>query len=611
MHVLLIHQTFATPKSPGGTRHYEIGSHLVDSGHTFTAVTSHINYQTRKRWQNDDSELPEGLQIRRTWSTAGVGSGFVNRLTAFFSFMISAVLTGLRVGHVDVVWGTSPPLFQALGAYVVAKMRRVPFVLEIRDLWPDFAVVTGVLRNPILIMISRRIEAFLYRHADLLIVNSPAYVEWVIDRGAAPQQVELIPNGVDVGSFDNAGRDCARAAMGIGDEFVVMYAGAHGLANHLDLILDAAAITQDRDDILFVLVGDGRLKQGLEDRVRSEGLQNVRMFPAVSKAEIPDYLAAADICIAALKPVPLFDKTYPNKVFDYMAASRPTILAIDGVIREVLEEASGGTYVAPDDPDAVAAAITLYASDRDLCRRQGESAKRFVTERFDRREQAQQAERMFQRALRDDVMTGLIGRAVKRMVDLVGAVIAMMLLAVPFLLVAIAIKIDSRGPVFFRQERVGRHGHVFRPWKFRTMVVDAESIGLGLNVGEGDARITRVGRILRAVSGDELPQIIDVILGKMSLVGPRPTLRYQVERYTDEQRRRLLARPGITGLAAISGRNAISWGERIKLDIKYIDRWSLWSDFKILLATPWATWASRNGIYGEDGVNDDFGGTPN
>ena len=610
MHVLLIHQTFATPKSPGGTRHYEIGRHLVDSGHRFTAVTSHINYQTRKPWPDDDDEFPAGFRVERTWSTAGRDNSFVSRLLAFFSFMASAVVTGVRVRNVDVVWGTSPPLFQALGAYIVAKIKRVPFVLEIRDLWPDFAVVTGVLQNPALIYVSRRLESFLYTRADLLIVNSPAYVDWVIERGAAPQKVELIPNGVDVRLFDGADGTGARREMGIGEKFVAMYAGAHGLANHLDLILDAAALLRDRKDILLVLVGDGRDKEHLEARVRSEDLHNVRMFPAVNKAEIPGYLAAADVCIAVLKPVPLFDMTYPNKVFDYMAAGRPTVLAIDGVIRDVVEEASGGVFVPPDDADGVATAITRYAADDELRRRHGENARSFVRDRFDRRDQAGQAERTFQRALRDDVMTGLIGRTAKRAVDLIGATVALLLLAVPFLLTAIAIKIDSRGPVYFRQERVGRHGRRFRPWKFRTMVADAESIGLGLNVEQGDTRITRVGRLLRAVSADELPQIFDVLLGRMSLVGPRPTLPYQVERYTEAQRRRLLAKPGITGLAVINGRNSIPWPERIIFDVQYIDRWSIWSDIKIILLTPWATWVSRHGIYGEDGVNDDFGGTP-
>lgn len=207
-------------------------------------------------------------------------------------------------------------------------------------------------------------------------------------------------------------------------------------------------------------------------------------------------------------------------------------------------------------------------------------------------------------------MTSLAGAAFKRSVDVVGALIGLLILAVPFILVALAIKMDSRGPVFFRQQRVGRNGETIVPWKLRTMVEGAAGTGLGLNVAEHDLRITRVGRLLRAISLDEMPQLINVLQGNMSLVGPRPTLRYQVDRYTQEQRRRLLAKPGITGLAAVTGRNSIPWARRIEIDIHYVDHWSPWLDLKIMALTPWVAWVSRKGLYGEGGVNDDFGGTP-
>ena len=152
-----------------------------------------------------------------------------------------------------------------------------------------------------------------------------------------------------------------------------------------------------------------------------------------------------------------------------------------------------------------------------------------------------------------------------------------------FLVVALAILLDDGRPVFFRQERVGRGGKRFRVFKFRTMVPDAESKGLFTH--ENDPRITRVGRILRRWSLDELPQLLNVLLGQMSLVGPRPTLPYQTEKYTERQKRRLLVRPGITGLAQVKGRNALSWPEKIELDLQYVDRMSLWLDLKIILMT--------------------------
>jgi lipopolysaccharide/colanic/teichoic acid biosynthesis glycosyltransferase len=199
-----------------------------------------------------------------------------------------------------------------------------------------------------------------------------------------------------------------------------------------------------------------------------------------------------------------------------------------------------------------------------------------------------------------------VGRTAKRTLDLVASSLAFLVLACPFAAIAVAIKLDSRGPVFFRQERVGKGGRVFRVWKFRTMVVDAASKGLGVTVAAGDERITRVGRILRAWGLDELPQVLNVLAGEMSLVGPRPTLAYQVEGYDATQRRRLEVRPGITSLAVVSGRNALSWVERIELDVWYIDHGSLGLDLRILLRTLWCVLVTHEGLYGKDGVNDPF-----
>jgi lipopolysaccharide/colanic/teichoic acid biosynthesis glycosyltransferase len=194
----------------------------------------------------------------------------------------------------------------------------------------------------------------------------------------------------------------------------------------------------------------------------------------------------------------------------------------------------------------------------------------------------------------------------KRALDIGTSAVALTLLGLLFAVIALAIKLDSRGPVFFRQERIGRSGKRFRVWKFRTMIVEAINHGLGLNVAHNDSRITRVGRILRNLGLDELPQLLNVLVGEMSLVGPRPTLAYQVERYSPFQKRRLEVRPGITSLAVVLGRNALSWKERIELDVWYIDHGSLRLDLKILLRTLWCVLVTRKGLYGTDGVNDPF-----
>jgi exopolysaccharide biosynthesis polyprenyl glycosylphosphotransferase len=193
----------------------------------------------------------------------------------------------------------------------------------------------------------------------------------------------------------------------------------------------------------------------------------------------------------------------------------------------------------------------------------------------------------------------------KEVFDKAIAIISLIILSPFLIIISVLIKLDSQGPVFFVQKRVGLKGKLFNSIKFRTMVHKAAKRGLGLNIKQDDERITRIGKFLRQWSLDELPQLINVVKGDMSIVGPRPTLPYQVERYNDFQRKRLLVKPGITGWAQVNGRNAISWEERIKLDVWYVDNWSWWLDFKIMLKT-FAVVIKREGLYGRDGINDDF-----
>ena len=198
-----------------------------------------------------------------------------------------------------------------------------------------------------------------------------------------------------------------------------------------------------------------------------------------------------------------------------------------------------------------------------------------------------------------------ISLRIKRIFDILASGIALIVLLPVFIIIGIFIKIDSRGPVFFVQERAGKGGKIFKACKLRTMVDNAVEMGLGYEIAKDDSRITRVGKYLRW-GIDELPQLLNVFRGEMSLVGPRPTLPEQVARYSKEHKRRLEMKPGLTGWALINGRNILSWLERIKLDIWYIDHWSLWLDLKILLRTIWVVIFAREGLYGKDGINWDY-----
>ena len=194
----------------------------------------------------------------------------------------------------------------------------------------------------------------------------------------------------------------------------------------------------------------------------------------------------------------------------------------------------------------------------------------------------------------------------KRLIDIFLSGVALVLLTIPLAIIAVLVRLDSSGSPFFKQERSGKDGKRFVIWKFRTMADGSANLGLGVRTSRDDDRITRVGRFLRMTSLDEVPQLINVFLGDMSLVGPRPTLPYQVETYNAHQRRRLEVRPGITSLASVKGRNSLSWQDRIEFDIWYVDHQSLWVDVKILFRTLWVGFVTREGVYAETGANDDF-----
>lgn len=386
-HILLIHQAFVALDQPGGTRHHELARNLAQRGHRITIIASPVSYLTGKSdapaARRQDDQANGQVTILRTYTYSALHKSFVHRVFSFFSFMVTSFWAGLKVKQVDLVWGTSPPIFQGITAWALARLKRVPFLFEVRDLWPAFAVGVGVLRNPLLIRLSEWLERFLYHHADLIMVNSPGFISHVQQRGA--RRVELVPNGVETGMFDPlAEGENFRAINGLSGKFVVLYAGAHGMSNDLGVLLEAASYLKDRHDISILLLGDGKEKPALVAQADAMKLENVIFLPPVAKAEMGHAIAAADACVAILKPIPLYATVYPNKVFDYMAAGRPVLLAIDGVIREVIEQNNAGIFVPPGNPKLLSNAIIALADDRERGKAMGWNGRKAVEKDFDR-----------------------------------------------------------------------------------------------------------------------------------------------------------------------------------------------------------------------------------
>jgi lipopolysaccharide/colanic/teichoic acid biosynthesis glycosyltransferase len=482
--------------------------------------------------------------------------------------------------------GTSPPIFQAFAAWLVAFLRRRPFLLEVRDLWPEFAIDMGVLKNPLLIWLSRGMECFLYARSTHILANSPAYREYLVRRHVAPLKISLISNGVDPAMFNpESTGERVRQKWGLEGKFVVSYAGAIGMANDIATVIRAADRLRESSDIVLLIAGDGKERPNLEADTKQRGLKNIFFTGTLSKTEVAEVMAASDACIAILKDIPMFRTTYPNKVFDYMAAGRPTLLAIDGVIRKVVEESGAGLFVPPGDDAALARGILNLADIRPEARAMGLRGREFVTKHFNRDQQAAEFVSLVEREVQawKEERHRFYRHFGKRAIDLILTISITVILLPLFAAIVILIKLTSRGPAFFNQRRLGKLGQVFVAYKFRTMLHRDRT--QHVEIRKGNPEVTRVGAFLRRFKLDELPQLLNILKGDMSLVGPRPPLPEQMADYDCESIQRLQVKPGLTGLAQVNGGTEMSWPERWRYDLGYVQQLSLSLDLRILVRT--------------------------
>ncbi len=372
MKILIVHQYYLFAGQPGGSRFNELARHWAKAGHDVTVVAGNQNYATgevlpefRRRWAV--RTLDGSVTVWRCHVPTTYNTGTAGRMWALVGFTASSLLALARVERPDVVLTTSPPLTVAVTGWLLTRLRfrNAKWVFEVRDLWPESAVSTGVLaERSLLTRMLYRLEAAAYRTCDLVNVLTPAFRDDIVRRGLAPaEKISLVPNGADIEAFQPGPRDNGfRRQLGWGDRFVVLYAGAHGRANAVHQLVEAAAALRSRTDILIASAGDGPERKRCELRAAELGLTNLVFLGPVAKEQMPDLVNAADAGAAVLQANPTFKTVYPNKVFDYMACARPVLLAIDGVARSlVCDDAQAGVFAAPEDTEALASAIEWLA----------------------------------------------------------------------------------------------------------------------------------------------------------------------------------------------------------------------------------------------------------
>lgn len=395
MRVLLIHQYFLEEDDAGGSRWNEMTKMWAEEGDKIVVLGGmmHPNGSEKRREYEGKYFVKKQqgeVDVWRCHVSESYNKSFTGRLWAYFSFMFSCLWAGLfKVkGKFDVIVVTSPPLFVGFSAYIISRIKRVPFVFEVRDLWPESAIDTGVLTNKVIIRMAYWFEKFIYKKALLINVLTPAFYKTLKEVKKVPEEkLIMIPNASDFSLSEelllNFDREAFRKGLGLDGRFVITYVGAHGVANHLQQVIEAAKKLEDTN-VLFLLIGHGMEKEKLKKLALGMNVKNVKFLDPVPKKEVFKFILASEMGASVLKKVDAFKTVYSNKSFDYMSCKTPILMAIDGVSRELVEEAGCGIYVEPENIDEYDKQIRMYLSDPLRVKEEGNKGYEYARKNFDR-----------------------------------------------------------------------------------------------------------------------------------------------------------------------------------------------------------------------------------
>jgi colanic acid biosynthesis glycosyl transferase WcaI len=385
--ILFISRYYPPEKAAAAVCVSETARRLVALGHAVTVLTTVPNYPSgvvpfSYQGRPVQEEWRDGVRIVRVWSYASPNAGFGRRILSQLSFALLAPILGAYAARrTELLIVASPPLFNVISARLLARGR--PLIFWVADLWPESAIQLGVLRNRTLIKLAEWLEWSTYRRARLVWVVTEGMRSFLLERGLDEKKLFFLPNGVDTALFKPLSQTEARASLGWDRRFTVLYAGTHGLSHGLQTLLEAANLLRDHHDIRFVLVGDGAEKPALQLRARQLGLENVTFLEPFPHEQVPQLLAAADICLAHTRKLPLFESMLPIKMYEAMACARPLILALNGEARQLAEQAQAALIIEPEHPDALASAILCLYANREEAAHLAERGRAYVQAYFD------------------------------------------------------------------------------------------------------------------------------------------------------------------------------------------------------------------------------------
>jgi glycosyltransferase involved in cell wall biosynthesis len=364
MHVLFISHYFPPEVNAPASRTHEHCREWIRQGHEVTVITGVPNHPRGVLFEGYENrlvqeEVVDGIRVIRTWMFLSANEGFAGRIANYLLFAGAAVLACFKAKRPDVVIATSPQFFAGLAGMLVSRLRGAPFVLEIRDLWPESIVALGQLRPGFLLRCLEWLETVLYRSAAGIVVNTRSFIDHITARGVPLDRIELVPNGIDPQLFRPRPRDDALLRKhGLEDRYLVAYIGTLGLAHGVETLLDTAELLSDRADLHFLIIGDGAARASLAADAERRQLGNVTLMGLRPRSEIPDWIASIDLQVVLLRDLAIFRSVIPSKVFEFCAQERPVVVSTPrGEIREMIEAANAGISIEPEQPEALAAAI--------------------------------------------------------------------------------------------------------------------------------------------------------------------------------------------------------------------------------------------------------------
>jgi len=392
MKVLFLSHYFPPEVNAPASRTYEHCREWVRNGHQVTVVTCAPNHPRgvvypgyrNRLWQR---ETRDGIDVVRVGTYISANEGFARRSLGYLSFLFACACVAPFLPRADVLVTTSPQFFNGLAGYPVRLIKRIPWVLEIRDLWPESVLAVGAVRNRLLIRLLSALELFAYRSCDHIVPVTEAFRRYIAGRGIAAEKISVVRNGVDLGFYhgQEADAQALRAQLGLQGKFVVSYVGTHGMAHGLETVLEAAVRLREHPQIAFLLVGDGAERRRLLALRDQLGLTNVTMLDQQPKQRMPEIWALSDASLVLLRKLPLFETVIPSKIFESMAMRKPIILGVSGEACDIVNEAQAGLAIEPENAASLAAAARRLAEDPALTRQLGDNGRRHVTAHFDRR----------------------------------------------------------------------------------------------------------------------------------------------------------------------------------------------------------------------------------